>query len=45
MKAAPPVLDACAVARTALRHARGGSRVLPEVTERFSDGPVTAIHV
>jgi len=39
------VLDACAVAWTALRHARGESRSLPEVPERFSDGLAAAIHV
>ncbi len=38
-------LDACAVAWTALRHAQGGSRRLPDVPERFSDGLDAAIHV
>ncbi len=38
-------LDACAVAWTARRHARGESRSLPEVPERFSDGWPAAIHV
>ena len=42
---ADDALDACAVAWTALRHARGESRTLPEVPERFSDGLVAAIHV
>lgn len=39
------VLDACAVAWTARRHASGVSRSLPEVAERFSDGLPAAIHV
>lgn len=39
------VLDACAVAWTARRHLRGGSRRLPEVAQRFSDGLPAAIHV
>lgn len=39
------VLDACAVAWTARRHAQGGSRSLPEFPERFSDGLAAAIHV
>ena len=38
-------LDACAVAWTARRHARGESRSLPEVPERFADGLAAAIHV
>jgi predicted RNase H-like nuclease len=38
-------LDACAVAWTARRHARGEARSLPEVPERFSDGLPAAIHV
>ncbi|WP_167305864.1 DUF429 domain-containing protein [Nocardioides euryhalodurans] len=42
---ADDALDACAVAWTALRHARGESRTLPEVAERFSDGLAAAIHV
>lgn len=39
------VLDACAVAWTARRHARGQSRTLPEHPEVFSDGLPAAIHV
>ena len=38
-------LDACVVAWTALRHAQGRSRRLPDVPERFSDGLAAAIHV
>lgn len=38
-------LDACAVAWTALRHAQGESRTLPEPPEVFSDGLAAAIHV
>ena len=39
------VLDACAVAWTARRRARGESRSLPDVPERFGDGLAAAIHV
>lgn len=39
------VLDACAVAWTAVRRAAGLSRSLPEVPEVFSDGLPAAIHV
>jgi len=39
------LLDACAVAWTARRHARGQSRALPDPPERFSDGLPAAIHV
>lgn len=39
------VLDACAVAWTAQRRARGESRRLPDAPERFSDGLDAAIHV
>ena len=38
-------LDACAVAWTARRCARGESRRLPGTPERFSDGLDAAIHV
>jgi len=38
-------LDACAVAWTARRHARGEARRLPEDPQRFSDGLDAAIHV
>ena len=38
-------LDACAVAWTARRYARGEARRLPETPERFSDGLDAAIHV
>ncbi len=38
-------LDACAVAWTARRYARGEARRLPEPPERFSDGLGAAIHV
>lgn len=39
------LLDACAVAWTAQRFARGESRSLPVVPERFGDGLAAAIHV
>lgn len=39
------LLDACAVAWTALRHARGAAESLPEVPEVFSDGLAAAIWV
>jgi predicted RNase H-like nuclease len=42
---ADDVLDACAVAWTAVRHLSGRSRSLPEDPEVFSDGLPAAIHV
>jgi predicted RNase H-like nuclease len=39
------VLDACAVAWTARRHARGEARALPDPPQVFSDGLLAAIHV
>jgi predicted RNase H-like nuclease len=39
------VLDACAVAWTARRHARAESRALPDPPQVFSDGLPAAIHV
>ena len=39
------LLDACAAAWTAVRHALGVSESHPEVPEVFSDGIPAAIHV
>jgi predicted RNase H-like nuclease len=39
------LLDACAAAWTAVRHARGEAESLPEVPEVFSDGIQAAIRV
>lgn len=43
--AADDVVDACAVAWTAARHAAGLARSVPETPERFSDGIPAAIWV
>ncbi|WP_084328066.1 DUF429 domain-containing protein [Intrasporangium oryzae] len=43
--AADDVIDACAVAWTAARHAAGLATSLPETPERFSDGIAAAIWV
>ncbi len=43
--AADDVLDACAVAWTAARHAAGDAQRLPDPPEVFSDGIPAAIHV